>query len=83
MCVYGNGEEKKINKWQLKDEIGDGNSLVVRWLGLGALTAKGPASIPGQRTKIPQAARHSQKKVLENNFLVLAYESCRQATVKG
>ena len=32
-----------------------GNSLVVQWLGLGAFTAKGLDSIPGQGTKIPQA----------------------------
>ena len=38
-----------------------GNSLAVQWLGLHALTAQGPDSIPGQGTKIPQAARHSQK----------------------
>ena len=30
-------------------------SLVVQWLGLGAFTAKGPGSIPGQGTKISQA----------------------------
>ena len=33
-----------------------GNSLVVQWLGLHAFTAKGPGSIPGQGTKIRQAA---------------------------
>ena len=38
------------------------NSLAIQWLGLGALTDKGAGSIPGQGTKIPQAARHSQKK---------------------
>ena len=32
-----------------------GNSLMVQWLGLHAFTAKGPGSIPGQGTKIPQA----------------------------
>ena len=31
------------------------NSLVVQWLGLGALTASGLGSNPGQETKIPQA----------------------------
>ena len=35
-----------------------GNSLVVQWLGLGALTAGTRGSIPGRGTKIPQAARH-------------------------
>ena len=38
------------------------NSLVVQWLGLGALTPEGPGSIPGQEIKIPQDTRHSQKK---------------------
>ena len=39
-----------------------GNSLVVQWLGLCAFTAKGVGSIPGQGTKIPQAAWCGQKK---------------------
>ena len=30
-------------------------------LGLCALTAKGPGSIPGQKTKIPQAEQHNLK----------------------
>ena len=34
----------------------DRNSLVVPWLGLRASTAGGLGSIPGQGTKIPQAA---------------------------
>ena len=37
------------------------NSLAVQWLGLHALTAKGPGSIPGGGTKIPQAVQHGQK----------------------
>ena len=32
------------------------NSLAVQWLGLRDFTAKGPGSIPGRGTKIPQAA---------------------------
>ena len=32
-----------------------GNSLAVQGLGLCALTAQSPGSIPGQGTKIPQA----------------------------
>ena len=40
-----------------------GTSLVVQWLGLGAFTAKGPSSIPGQGTKIAQAVWHDQKKL--------------------
>ena len=39
-----------------------GNSLVVQWLGLGALTARGPGWIPDRETKIPQTTQHSQKK---------------------
>ena len=39
-----------------------GNSLVVQWLGLCAFTAKGLGSIPGQGTKMPEAAWHGQKK---------------------
>ena len=38
-----------------------GNSLVVQWLGLRTFTAKVVGSIPGQGTKIPQAARCNQK----------------------
>ena len=45
---------------------GGGNSLVGQWLGLGALTAEGPGSIPGRGTKIPQATRCSQKKKKKN-----------------
>ena len=40
-----------------------GTSLVVQWLGLCASTARGMGSIPGPGTKIPQAARCSQKKL--------------------
>ena len=32
-----------------------GNPLAVQWLGLLALTAKGPGLIPGEGTQIPQA----------------------------
>ena len=32
----------------------EGDSLMVQWLELGAVTAKGPGSISGQETKIPQ-----------------------------
>ena len=39
-----------------------GNSLVVQWLGLRALTAKGLGSIPGRGTKIPKAEWCGQKK---------------------
>ena len=35
---------------------------MVQWLELSAFTAKGPGSIPGQGTKIPQALHGGQKK---------------------
>ena len=35
---------------------------MVQWLGLRALTAKGPSSILGQGTKILQAVQCDQKK---------------------
>ena len=38
-----------------------GNSLVVQLLGLHAFTDKGPGLIPGQGTKIPQAAAQPEK----------------------
>ena len=38
-----------------------GNSLVVQWLGLGALIAVAPGSIPDQVTKILQTAWCGQK----------------------
>ena len=39
-----------------------GNSLVVQWLGLCVLTAKGWGSVPGPGTKISQAPQWGQKK---------------------
>ena len=36
--------------------------LAIQWLGLRALTAKSPRSIPGWGTKIPQAAPKKRKK---------------------
>ena len=39
-----------------------GNFLAVQCLGLHDFTAMGPGLIPGQKTEIPQAARHGQKK---------------------
>ena len=47
-----------------------GTSLAVQWLGLCALTAEGPGSIPGQGTKIPQASRCSKKKKKKNPVLL-------------
>ena len=52
---------KKFNILSIKG-LALGSSLVVQWLGLHALTAKGPGSIPGQGTKIPRAVRCGQKK---------------------
>ena len=39
------------------------NSLVVQWLGLHTLTAKGTGSIPGRGTKLPQAILQAKKKM--------------------
>ena len=39
-----------------------GNSLMVQWIGLHAVTAKGTDLIPGWGTKILQAKGCSQKK---------------------
>ena len=39
-----------------------GNSLVVQWLGLGALAAVGLGLIPGWGTKILQAEWHGKEK---------------------
>ncbi|CAN0499760.1 unnamed protein product [Rangifer tarandus platyrhynchus] len=41
--------------------IHPGSSLVVQWLGLHALSAEGPGSIPGWGIKIPQKAQHGHK----------------------
>ena len=38
-----------------------GTSLVVQWLRLGAFTAVGPGSNPGEGTNILQATQHGQK----------------------
>ena len=48
--------EKHVVPHTLKHK---GNSLAVQWLGLGAFTAGGPGSIPGQGTKISQALHQS------------------------
>ena len=54
-----------------------GTSLAVQQLGLRALTAEGPGSIPGQGTKIPQAARPSQKKKKEvDNVNAIGSQRC-------
>ena len=49
-----------------------GNALAVQWLGLCALTAKGPSSVSGQGTKIPQAAQHdSPQKIIIINLIFI------------
>ena len=69
--ILGKGCWKALFKFLisfLKFLEGLGNSLAVQWLGLHALTAKGPGSIPGWGMKIPQATRHSQKKKKKKSF---------------
>ena len=46
---------------QLIQRVKLGTSLAVQWLGLCAFTAKGPGSVTGQGTEIPQATQHGQK----------------------
>ena len=48
-----------------------GNSLVVQWLGLCTLTAKGPGSILGRGTKIPQATWQKKKTTKPEFFCAL------------
>ena len=55
-------------------KINKGNSLVVQWLGLCAITAKGAGSIPGQGTKITPATQHSQKRKLSKTKWKLTSE---------
>ena len=56
-CREGEGErEKNIRKGQT------GASLVVQWLRLCAPSARGMGLIAGRGTKIPHAAKCSQKK---------------------
>ena len=45
-------------------------SLVVQWLGVSTFIAGGPGSIPGQGTKIPQAAQYGQKKKRRNGIVM-------------
>ena len=58
---------KDMSSWFIKQKKESGNSLVVQWLGLQALTARGMGSIPGQRTKIPHATwpKKKKKKILD------------------
>ena len=50
-------EINDIHTCSLKKETA-GNSLVVQWLGLEALTAKGPGSGPCLGTKISRTSQH-------------------------
>ena len=58
LCVFSINRYQKYNYW---------NSLSDQWLGLSTFTAKGLGSIPGQGTKILQAAWHGQKKTKTKN----------------
>ena len=69
--ISGQGTKipRAMQRGQKKKEISfpffkvkPGNSLVIQWLGLSALTARGLGSVPGQGTKIPQAAWRGQNK---------------------
>ena len=48
--------------WLPSEDDSIGNFLAVQWLGLRAFTAEGQDSIPGQGTKIEQAALCAAKK---------------------
>ena len=64
MVLHSLMVEKKLKNnisWYLKITYNFGNSPVVQWLGLCALTAEGLGSIPGRETKIPQAIQCGQK----------------------
>ena len=50
------------------------NSMVVQWLRLHASTVGDTSSIPGPRTKIPQAAQCSQKK--KKKRIIIANINC-------
>ena len=49
-------QKKKKKALQKTPDRESGNSLVGQWLGFQTFAAKAPGSIPGQGTKIPQAA---------------------------
>ena len=60
-----------------------GNSLLVQWLGLNALTAEGLGSIPSQGTKIPQATWHKQRKRKYHCGIYCPLSPCRVCKFKG
>ena len=68
----------QLKKKKRKEKETTGNPLVVQRLGLHALTDKGPGSIPGWGTKIPQAVQHSQKNNNKINYrqLQIAGSEC-------
>ena len=90
MSHFHNEKENKI----LLKKRGSGTSLALQWLGTSTPNAGGTVSIPGRGTKIPHAARCSQRKkrvgrgwvrILVNpHMLVLPYIStlCDQS-VRG
>ena len=52
LIEFGEKKEKNVG----------GNSLVVQWLGLCAVSAEGLGSIPSWETRIPQSEQHDWKK---------------------
>ena len=52
-----------------------GSSLVIQWLGLGTFTAVGLGSIPGQGTKILQAAMREE---ILNTYQKIIYSFKKQ-----
>ena len=58
---------------KIKKVLKIGNTLAVQWLGLHAVTAEGPDSIPDQRTEIPQAVPEATKK--EKQLKIVMYVS--------
>ena len=61
---------KKFFMIFLFSRVYSGNSLAVQWLGLCAFTAEGPGSVPGQETRILQAAQHGQENPKQNKTRV-------------
>ena len=58
----GHSRDQLLVSGLSEEERKVGNSLAVQWLGLWALPAKGPGSIPGQGTKTLHASEHGQNK---------------------